>query len=98
MQLQFDSSGSDLWVICNLIGRDEAYTKATDVLTAIEFSTAADIRDSVVVTLVITFGKKRALLVQIAAVSELPAIKDHKTLICDVKNHRLRFCVVRVLN
>ncbi|MNF45059.1 hypothetical protein D3C84_261820 [compost metagenome] len=98
MQLQFDSSGSDLWVIRDLVCRNKTNTESANVLAAREFTATADIRDSVVVTLVIIFGKKRALLVQIAAVSELPAIKDHKTLICDVKNHRLRFCVVRVLN
>jgi predicted acyltransferase (DUF342 family) len=34
----------------------------------------------------------------LTAVGELAAIGENKTLIGDVKNHRLRFCVVRVLN
>jgi hypothetical protein len=71
VQRQSDPSGSDLWVIRDLIGRDEADTKAANVLTTSELSTAADIRDSVVVTLVVTFGKKGARPVQAATVGEL---------------------------
>ncbi|HCF1504394.1 TPA: hypothetical protein NIB30_004212 [Pseudomonas aeruginosa] len=85
-------------MIRDLIGRDEADTKAANVLTTSELSTAADIRDSVVVTLVVTFGKKGARPVQAATVGELTAIEYNEPLVGDVKNHRLRFGVVRILN
>lgn len=61
-------------MIRDQVGRDEADTKAANVLTTSELSTAAHIRDSVVVTLILTFGKRGGQPVQVATVGERAAI------------------------
>ena len=85
-------------MVRHLIGGHEADTKATDILAARQLTAAADIRDPVVVALVVALGEKSARLVQISAIGELAAVAHKQAVVRDVKYDLLGFRVIRILD
>ena len=85
-------------MVRHLIGGDEADAKATDILASRQLSAAADIRDAVVVALVVALGEKGARLVQVAAVGELAAVAHQQAAVRDVEDDFLGFRVIRILD